>query len=160
MSAVRHNLVLRAGDVRDLGAVNGLSAAAFDPRFGEAWTPSQCAGMLALPGVWLTIASENDRILGFAMSRSVLDDGELLLLAVDPVGRRHGVGRALLRSVIAEAEMRGSSYIHLEVRAGNPAVALYRGEGFSKIGERRKYYRGNNGEQFDAHTYRRTLSQE
>ena len=158
MSAVRPNLLLRSGDVRDLGAVNGLCAAAFHPRFGEAWTPSQCAGMLALPGVWLTIASADDQVLGFAMSRSILEDSELLLLAVDPAGRRRGVGRALLRSVMAEAKIRGASDLHLEVRAGNPAVALYLGQGFSKIGERRNYYRGNEGQQFDAHTYRLSLS--
>nr|WP_246587152.1 GNAT family N-acetyltransferase [Stakelama flava] len=151
---------MRGGGVEDLGIVNGLSAAAFDPRFGEAWTPSQCAGMFALPGVWLTIAQEGERALGFAMARVILDDAELLLLAVDPSARRRGTGRALVRSTMAEAVIRGAVNLHLEVRAGNPAVSLYVGEGFTKIGERRKYYRGLDGEQFDAQTFRRSLSQE
>jgi ribosomal protein S18 acetylase RimI-like enzyme len=38
-----------------------------------------------------------------------------------------------------------SSKLHLEVRAGNEAVQLYRREGFDKVGERRNYYRGKTG---------------
>jgi ribosomal-protein-alanine N-acetyltransferase len=51
----------------------------------------------------------------------------------------------LLRAVIAEARDRGVLEMHLEVRAGNEAVQLYRREGFDKVGERRNYYRGKRG---------------
>ena len=71
--------------------------------------------------------------------------------------RRRGVAKALLRSVFAEACARGVASVHLEVRAGNDAVALYRLAGFEKIGERRDYYRGRNGKLFDAQTFRISL---
>lgn len=154
------NFLLRSGGVEDLGIVGGLCACAFDPRYGEAWTPAQCAGMFALPGVWMTIAVRDDRAVGFAMSRAILDDAELLLLAVDPAARRGGAGRALLRATIVEAQLRGATNLHLEVRSGNPAVALYAEEGFTKIGERRNYYRGAAGEQFNAQTFRRSIIEE
>ena len=48
---------------------------------------------------------------------------------------------------------RGVTQLHLEVRAGNEAVALYTAHGFVKVGERHDYYRGRTGQSFDAHSY-------
>ena len=146
---------LREGDVRDLDRVDRLMADAFDVRWGEAWTRNQVIGILAVPGVWLTIAELNGRAVGFALARGVLDEAELLLLAVIPDARRSGVGAALLRSVIADCAARGIASLHLEVRDGNDAVKLYRNAGFSKVGERRDYYRGSTGQSYSALTFRR-----
>ncbi len=148
---------LRAGGVQDLQAVNAIMQEAFDPRYGEAWTLSQCMGMLSLPGVWLTLASVADRDVGFALARSTGLEAELLLLATSPRARGRGVGGALLRAVVAEAAGRGVKDLHLEVRAGNEAVRLYSREGFIKVGERRGYYRGKAGQLFDAQTFARKL---
>lgn len=145
------------GQPADLHAVTAIMADAFDPRYGEAWTPSQCIGMLALPGVWFTLARVEGEAVGFALARVVLDESELLLLAIRPAMRRRGIGGALLRSIIADARDRGAALMHLEVRANNDAANFYRGAGFSKIGERRDYYRGNDGKLFDAHTFSRTI---
>ena len=93
--------------------------------------------------------------VGFALVRGVLDEAELLLLAVVPEARRKGVGAALLRGVIADCATRGIASIHLEVRAGNDAIKLYRNAGFSKIGERRDYYRGEDGQSYSALTLSR-----
>jgi len=148
-------ILLRAGDARDVALVDTLMIAAFDPRYGEAWTRNQCLGVIAMPGVRLTLAFVDDAPAGFAMVRSVADEAEVLLLAVDPAYRRRGVATALLRGVIADAGVAGVTDLHLEVRAGNDAVALYVAQGFAKVGERRGYYRGKTGQSFDAHTYRR-----
>lgn len=149
---------LREGGIHDLPQVNAIMREAFDPRYGEAWTSAQCMGMLALPGAWLTLASFDGTDAGFALARSVLDEAELLLLATRPSARRRGVAGALLRAVIDEARNRNVGRIHLEVRAGNEAVQLYRREGFEKIGERPNYYRGRTGQSFDAHSFSRDLA--
>ncbi len=141
----------------DLHAVTAIMSDAFDPQYGEAWTPSQCIGMLALPGVWFTLAWVDTRPVGFALTRVVLDESELLLLAISRSMRRRGIGGALLRSAMADARDRGAIMMHLEVRANNDAVHLYRSAGFEKIGERRDYYRGSGGKLFDAHTFSRSL---
>ncbi|HEX4695998.1 ribosomal protein S18-alanine N-acetyltransferase [Sphingomonas sp.] len=148
-------LELREGDIRDLDRVDRVMAQAFDPRWGEAWTRNQMIGILAVPGVWLTIAELGGRTAGFALTRGVLDEAELLLLAVVPEMRRGGVGAALLRSVIADCASRGIASLHLEVRDGNDAIKLYRNSGFSKVGERRDYYRGADGHNYSALTLRR-----
>ena len=145
------------GTPADLATVNAIMAEAFDPEFGEAWTPSQCLGMIALPGVWLSIAWSGAQPAGFALARAIAGESELLLLAIRPTMRRRGIGTALLRSVIADSRERGASMLHLEVRANNEAVRLYRAQGFEKIGERREYYRGKGSKVFDAHTFSRKI---
>lgn len=149
---------LREGGVQDVSAVAAIMQDAFDPRYGEAWTAAQCLGMMALPGVWLVIASMDDQDAGFALSRAAGPEAELLLLATRRSARGRGVGSALLRSVIAEAKGRGIEDLHLEVRSGNDAVRLYQREGFAKVGERYHYYRGRDGNSYDAHSYSRKLT--
>jgi ribosomal-protein-alanine N-acetyltransferase len=157
MSTVLNMIELRSGSVADLAMVDSMMKAAFDPRFGEAWTRNQCLGILAMPGVWLTIATLDGEPAGFTLSRLVTDEVELLLLATIPAMRRRGVAAALLRSVITEASAQGAVTLHLEVREGNDAIKLYRGTGFVKVGERRNYYRGTTGQAFHAFTYQRNL---
>ncbi|MEN2711336.1 ribosomal protein S18-alanine N-acetyltransferase [Sphingomonas sp. NPDC092331] len=157
MSGTIHLVELREGGAHDLQSVSRIMQEAFDPRYGEAWTSAQCLGMLSLPGVWLVIASIDGQDAGFALTRAIADEAELLLLATRPAARRRGVAGALLRAAIEEARNRGVARLHLEVRSGNDAVWLYRREGFEKVGERRDYYRGHGGQLFDAHTYARDL---
>lgn len=156
MSSV-HLVELREGGSQDLPSVSTIMMDAFDAKYGEAWTSAQCLGMLSLPGVWLVLASIDGQDAGFALSRIIAGEAELLLLATRPAARRRGVAGALLRAVIEEARGHKADRIHLEVRSGNDAVRLYRREGFEKVGERREYYRGRSGQLFDAHTYARNL---
>jgi ribosomal-protein-alanine N-acetyltransferase len=150
MSAARAELpVVVAGSTADLGAVMRVMDAAFDPAFGEAWTRGQCAGILSLPGVRLLLTGDG---AGFALARTVYDEAELLLLAVSPGRRRDGLGTALLDAVAHDARLSGAARLHLEMRAGNPAAALYARAGFVEVGRRRNYYRGADGTQMDAIT--------
>lgn len=157
MSTTLNLIELRAGGTHDLAMVDSIMQRAFRPRFGEAWTRGQCLGILAMPGVWLTIASLNGQDVGFALTRAVAGEAELLLIASVPEVRRIGVGGALLRSTINDARDRHVSALYLEVRRGNEAVSLYRSLGFVKVGERPGYYRGGDGQLYDAQTYRLDL---
>ncbi|WP_294132016.1 ribosomal protein S18-alanine N-acetyltransferase [Sphingobium sp.] len=127
---------------------------AFDPVFGEAWTLPQLAGVMMMPGTWLTIARVDAAPLGFALVRSVLDECELLLLAVDPAWRGRGIGDALLRDSLRTARRRGITSMNLEVRASNTAVHLYEKTGFEYVHRRPGYYRGNDGQLYDALSFR------
>ena len=158
MSTRLRMVELLTGSAVDIAAVERVMGEAFEPRFGEAWTRSQCLGILGMPGVWLTLARVDGQIAGFALARAILDEAELLLLATSPDHRRRGIGAALLRSIVSEARGRGVAKMHLEVRAGNGAIELYRSHGFTKVGERRDYYRGKTGQTFDAHSYAASLA--
>jgi [ribosomal protein S18]-alanine N-acetyltransferase len=145
------------GTAADLPSIMPIMASAFDTQYGEAWTESQCLGVVSMPGSRLILA-RNESILGFALSRIVVDESELMLLAVNSDAQRCGVGRNLLDSVMADARAAKVSSIFLEVRSGNPAISLYSAAGFVEVGRRRGYYRGPLGVTFDALTYRLALS--
>lgn len=145
-------LRLRQGGVDDLDEVMRIMTGAFQPCFGEAWTRSQCGGILPMAGVRLTLAEDRDGAQGFSLSRTVADEAELLLIAVDPGSQGRGIGLALLQDFIAHSLSQGAHRLHLEVRDGNPAVHLYRDAGFVVAGRRRNYYRGPEGERYDALT--------
>lgn len=146
------SILLSPGREADLGDVMTVMDGSFDPGFGEAWTIGQCAGLLSLPGVWLTLARDEEEVVGFALARLVADEAELLLLAVKPSGQRRGTGRILLEHFEDEAVARGAVRLHLEVREGNHALSLYEQAGFGLVGRRRDYYSGQNGDRYDALT--------
>ena len=149
---------IETGGSGDLDAVMAVMTSAFDPRFGEGWTRSQCAGILPLSGVQLVLARDGDgQVQGFSLLRTVADEAELLLLAVAPPARRRGIGSALLEHFMAHAEALGVRRLHLEVRDGNPAIAMYSAFGFAPEGRRRKYYAGSDGSEHDAVTMSRKL---
>jgi len=150
-------VTLEPGGVPDLDAVMAVMEDSFDGRFGEAWTAAQCAGLLPLPGVWLTLARGPDGVIGFALARRIADEAELLLLAVRRGRQRAGVGKLLLDRFVADARRRGAGRLHLEVREGNHAVNLYERSGFALAGRRRNYYSGPKGSSYDALTLARIV---
>jgi [ribosomal protein S18]-alanine N-acetyltransferase len=157
--ALARSVRLQLGSSGELDEVMQVMEAAFGTTYGEAWTRSQCAGILPMAGVSLTIArdAESDEAIGFSLVRSVADEAELLLLAVLPSRHRQGVGTRLLDQFMRKARANGAGRVHLEVRDGNPAVGMYRAAGFSPIGRRRNYYHGVDGLRFDALTLARDL---
>jgi ribosomal-protein-alanine N-acetyltransferase len=140
------------GEAADLDAVMRVMNDSFDRRYGEAWTAPQCAGLLPMPGVWLVLARDGAGAIGFALSRQVGNEAELLLLAVRRAEQRRGIGKLLLERFTSDAKMRGAERLHLEVREGNHAVKIYEDEGFALVGRRRNYYSGPDGRCYDALT--------
>ena len=149
---------LDPGSIADLDAVMIVMDDSFDPRFGEAWTASQCAGLLPMPGVWMTIAREDGAAIGFALSRAVAGEAELLLLAVRREVQGKGVGKMLLDRFAEDAGSRGATRLHLEVREGNHALSLYERAGYTLVGRRRNYYSGHAGQTYDALTLARSVT--
>lgn len=147
-----------------LDRIMAVMETAFDPAYGEAWNRRQVADALALPSTHaLVVDAEGKPIAempgpapepaGFVLTRHVLDEEELLLIAVTPPARGRGVGAALMEHLFTMARGRGTTRIFLEMRRGNPAIYLYRKFGFEPIGERRDYYRMANGVRIDAITF-------
>ena len=116
---------------------------------------AQLHSALCMPHTRATLAQDpQGRIAGFSLTRQILDEQELLLIAVDPAARRRGVGRLLIETLKENAPQLGVCTIFLEMRYGNPAETLYRNCGFAEIGRRPNYYTGGDGQRYDAITYR------
>ena len=143
----------------EIGAVMVVMAAAFDPNFGEAWSAGQVLTSLATGIAWARLAVDGDnRPIGFTLCRHIGPEAELLLIGVAPAARRGGIGRLLLDAAAGDARRRDAVTMFLEVRDGNAgALALYRAAGYTVIGRRRDYYRGDGGTRFDAITLRVAL---
>ncbi len=141
---------------------------AFDPAFGEAWNRRQVVDALTLPSTHALVVDADGAVIpdgsaplttpaGFVLTRHVLDEEELLLIAVDPGARQRGIGTALIEHLFAAAHTRGIARIFLEMRRGNPAIHLYAKFGFEPIGVRKNYYLMVNGDRIDAITFGRSI---
>lgn len=110
--------------------------------FQDPWSERSIASELENPlSLWL-VAMEEDRLLGYVGSQTVLDETDMMNVAVDPAARRQGVARALIQELTAQLKQRGSRKLSLEVRASNlGAIRLYESLGFVRLGCRPGYYR-------------------
>ena len=129
----------------------GIHAAAM--RVPPPWNAATIRDLSGAPGAVL-VTVEN----GFALGRVVLDEAELLSIAVDPASQGEGLGKACLRKFIAACAERGATRIFLEVAADNPvARKLYQNEGFAEVGLRRDYYAVKGSPAIDAVLMSKTL---
>ena len=142
----------------DLDRIMAVMGAAFDPAFGEAWNRRQVEDALIIGNCHYGLALAGESCAGFYLSRSGVDEEELLLLAVTPEFRGRGHGARLLEQFLASARARGAARALLEMRQGNPAEQLYLRRKFVQIGVRPNYYHGTNGMQIDAVTFACDLS--
>lgn len=88
----------------------------------------------------VVVACDRSRVAGFVIWNSVLDEAELLNVAVAPGWQGRGLGGRLLDHCLAQSSG-AAARVFLEVRASNSdAIALYTGRGFARIGVRKSYY--------------------
>lgn len=116
------------------------------------WTERNFQDAVA-SGYLCLVARDHGSICGFAVARLLLDEAELLLIAVLPEQRRQGVAMLLWNELSHRLHASGAHVVHLEVRASNHgAQAFYASRGFVQTGLRRKYYPNgaHDGEREDA----------
>lgn len=110
--------------------------------FSDPWSEDSVASELDNPlSLWL-VAREGETVLGYVGSQTVLDEADMMNLAVAPEVRRRGIARLLVEGLINVLKDGGVHSLTLEVRASNePAKALYAALGFAQVGRRPGYYR-------------------
>jgi len=122
----------------DLETVLDIESASF-PR---PWTRRHFLDEMESPnGFPLVALGPDGGVAGYLCLRLVLDEAEILDVAVDESRRGGGVGRVLVQRALALCRERGAALVFLEVRVGNQAaLALYRRLGFRETGRRKAYY--------------------
>lgn len=110
--------------------------------FSAPWSENSIRYELTNPlSLWL-VAMEGEKLLGYVGSQTVMDEADMMNVAVDPASRRRGVGRELVEALVSALKERNAHSLTLEVRASNePAKALYDRLGFAQVGRRPNYYR-------------------
>ena len=110
--------------------------------FSDPWSEKSVASELYNSlSCWL-VAEENGVVTGYVGSQTVIDESDMMNVAVHPDHRRKGIAEALVVELVEALKKRESHCLTLEVRASNePAKALYEKLGFSQVGLRKNYYR-------------------
>ena len=110
--------------------------------FSDPWSENSVASELDNKLAFWLVATEGDCVAGYIGSQTVMDETDMMNVAVHPDFRRKGIAEALVNDLVANLKMMGSHCLTLEVRASNtPAITLYEKLGFSEIGRRKNYYR-------------------
>lgn len=106
------------------------------------WSVDGVRRHLATPAGRGHVLVEEGDVRAHILTTVVVDEAEILTIAVHPESRRRGLGRRLLEDVQWRWTSDGVVQAYLEVRRSNLAArALYARCGWSESGVRRAYYR-------------------
>lgn len=109
--------------------------------FSDPWSANSIASEVYNPlSLWL-VALEDEHLIGYVGSQSVLGWADMMNLAVDPDHRRLGVAEQLVLELIRQLKENQVTCLTLEVRLSNTsAISLYTKLGFCEVGRRPGYY--------------------
>lgn len=126
---------------------------AFDAAGETGWASSDLQDLYYTEGVTYHAALHEGVVNAFAITRSVLDEVELLTLAVNPQIQGQGVAQNIMKHVFANMKKNRGRAMYLEVRCDNAAaLKVYNNLGFKIVGTRAQYYKIRNGDRVDAYT--------
>ena len=116
------------------------------------WPATAFLGEIGAAHTTCLAARDGGRLVGYAVLAALGPAGdrefEVHTIGVHPDRQGRGIGRALLRRMLAVADAEGAPVV-LDVRTDNtPARTLYEAHGFEVVGLRRRYYRPSGA---DAH---------
>ncbi|GFO61431.1 ribosomal-protein-alanine acetyltransferase [Geomonas silvestris] len=122
----------------DLDAVLEIESASF----ARPWTRDHFRDEIQSPfGIPLVALIPEGHLAGYLCLKVILDEAEILDVAVDPAQRGRGIGRLLVWHAFELCRERQVLRLGLEVRTGNrEAITLYGSVGFHEVGCRKAYY--------------------
>ncbi|GAA5098507.1 ribosomal protein S18-alanine N-acetyltransferase [Bartonella acomydis] len=96
-------------------------------------------------GYKTSLIAQPEQILGFCLCRLILDEAEIITIAVHPHFHRQGIGTLLINSTLHHLHHKRALKLFLEVEETNlSALKLYHRFEFQKIAKRLAYYQSNN----------------
>ena len=109
--------------------------------FVHPWTETGLFTFLIREDTLFLVAEEKGEVLGYCGIVAVMDEGDVVKVAVAKKSQNQGIGTMLMDELIRTAADQGVTRLFLEVRAGNPgAIHLYKKSGFVQTGIRKNYY--------------------
>ncbi|WP_250645478.1 ribosomal protein S18-alanine N-acetyltransferase [Salidesulfovibrio onnuriiensis] len=109
--------------------------------FAYHWTEEQFRLGLERNAFHIFGVREEGRLVGYLAFSMIVDEMEILNLAVHPDFRRRGLARRLLAAVMDVCREKGMQSGFLDVKESNaPAISLYEDFGFQRNGRRKRYY--------------------
>jgi len=127
--------------------------------FKRPWDAKAFSDLLQLTGTVVHIMSIEGQPIGFTLYQTHMDEAEILTLGILPDQRGKTSGSHMVLRAINYLEDIGVRRLFLEVAETNEAaLKLYRKTGFTHIGRRKGYYKGNEGP-VDALVFERLIDQ-
>lgn len=109
--------------------------------FSDAWSVKSLLETYEQKQSFITIAEEDDTVIGYCIIYFALDEGEIARIAVHPKKQRRGVGKQLLDYTSEVCQEKGICRLMLDVRESNvTARRFYEQYGFAENGIRKKFY--------------------
>lgn len=109
--------------------------------FTDPWETPYFQGLLANPAVYFAIAEIDGVPVSFGGMTVVIDECDIINVAVSKNVRRLGIGSAMVGHLLRICKDRGVVSVFLEHRESNiAAAALYDSYGFEIYSKRKKYY--------------------
>lgn len=110
--------------------------------FRDPWSENSIASELNNRlSLWF-VAVQEEQVIGYVGSQTVLGETDMMNIAVHPNYRKQGIGTELIEHLIEALTLRGSHSLMLEVRISNEAaISVYKKLGFTEVGCRKNYYR-------------------
>lgn len=117
----------------------------FSENFDKFWSVDILQNDLTSSNSKYIVAKIQNTIVGFAGIKVILDEADIMNIAVRTDKRSLGIGSLLLEKLITTAQNLTCQTITLEVNETNlPAIRLYEKYHFKRIGLRKKYYNNTN----------------
>lgn len=133
--------------------------AAFQDAPEQSWMPDEFNSMFSVPGTEGFVIQLGENPIGFALTRTVLDEAEIITFCILPNHTKSGYATVLLEQVVKELQQRSLKRLFLEVRENNDAaIRLYKKCHFDIIGRRTGYYHNRQGQKTDAIVMQRDLA--
>lgn len=127
-----------------LAHIADLQARSYAPTGIRSWSAAEIATLLENPAIRLYVASQDGEIAGFILIGTIIDEIEILSIAVENGMRRRGIASLLVESVANTVISVQPARVILEVAEHNiPAQLLYKSLRFDPVGRREGYYRIN-----------------
>lgn len=109
--------------------------------FGQPWSEASIAHYAEEGNTVFVVAKAAGEVVGYAAVMCILDEGNLVSIAVEEDYREMGIASELLDIAYDLSHEKGVSSINLEVRQSNEAaISLYEKEGFERVGLRKNFY--------------------
>jgi len=130
-------MIIRQMEEADLDQVCEIECAMFtDP-----WSRRGFLDCLQLDYVITFVITKGEQIAGYGCLYLVLDEGDIMNIAIDAGFQGKGLGGRLLDALLDAGKLKGAKTFFLEVRKHNtPAINLYTSRGFSQIAVRKNFY--------------------
>lgn len=128
----------------DAAAIARMSRDLIEHGLGWSWTARRVQRAISDRQTNVVVApGPAGGVIGFGIMKYRDEDAHLLLLAVDPAWRRHGIGGALVEWLERSALVAGIGQVWLEARVTNrTARAFYAHLGYREIRQIAGYYGG------------------